>query len=89
MREEPGSAAPIRKVERFEGEPRILHQDRQARLLDGGIVVVVQVINPDDAVARGEQALRHVKADETRGAGHQNGLRHTRLLIESPGAVKR
>ncbi len=43
----------------------------EARFLELGIVVAVDVIDADDLVAAIEKALRRVEADEPRSAGNQ------------------
>lgn len=43
----------------------------QARLLETDIVVVVEIVQPDDFVATRQQALGDMHADETGGTGNQ------------------
>ena len=47
-------------------------QARQARLLQSHVVVVIEVVEPDDLVAPREQPLRRVRADEAGRAGHEH-----------------
>src|SRR4029079_8326734 len=45
---------------------------RQPRLLEPGIIIVIQTIDPDALVARLEQGASSRRADEPRGPSHQN-----------------
>ena len=47
-------------------------EDGEARALQVRIVVVVEVVEPDDLVAARQQLARGVEADEPGGAGEQN-----------------
>ncbi len=67
-------ARPIRKIGMHEFESRLLPQQIEPRLLERGIVEVVEIVEPDDMAAFGQQLTRDVKADETRGTRDQYGL---------------
>ena len=63
--------AAIGDVEALEGEiPETLEQ-RQPRLLQVDVVIVVEVVDADDLIAALEQGLGGVKADETGRAGDE------------------
>ena len=51
---------------------RVVDETRQPRLLEGDVVVVVQVVETDDRIAPRQQYLGHVRTDETGGTGDQN-----------------
>jgi hypothetical protein len=74
------SAIPARSAisSRDSLKARIGRQARQPRLLEGDIVVVVEIVNADDFVAAREQALADMHADKPGGAGEQD--LHGRLL---------
>ena len=72
--EQRSDARPIRKVGMNEFESRLLSQQIEPRPLERGIVEVVEIVEPDDLAAFGQQLTRDVKADETRGARDQYGL---------------
>ena len=65
---------PIRKIGMHEVEARLLPQQIEPRLLQRRIVEVVEIVEPDDMAAFGQQLTRDVKADEARGARDQYGL---------------
>ena len=52
---------------------RVRLQPGKARLLEGGVVVVVQVVEADDFVAAIKQAMSDVRTDEAGGAGDERG----------------
>ena len=58
-------------VDLVEREVRVLEL-LQPRELQVDVVVLVEVVEPDDVVAAREQALRDVHADETGGAGDED-----------------
>ena len=70
--EKPGHARAVREVELDEAEPRELLQHLEPRELEAHIVVVVEVVEPDDLVAALEQLAGRVIADEASGAGDQD-----------------
>ena len=53
-------------------EGLVLAKPGKARFLEGNVVVVVEVVEPDDLVAAIEQAPREVRADEARRAGDED-----------------
>ena len=55
-----------------EPEPRLAHEPREPRLLEGYVVIRVEVVDPGHLTALREERERRVHADETRAAGHQN-----------------
>lgn len=71
--EEVGHAASIGKVEADEGEAGAALELGEAGVFEGGVVVVVEVVEADDGVAAVEQAGSGVEADEAGGAGDQDG----------------
>src|SRR5690606_24183516 len=62
----------VRQVGGDVGIARLVQQPRQARLLQAGVVVLVEVVNADDLVAALEQPQSHVGSDEAGGAGDEN-----------------
>src|SRR3546814_5322567 len=62
-------------LEAAKGEVVAAVQPRKASLLQGRIVVVVQVVDADDAVPALHELLGDVEPDEPRGPGDQNGHR--------------
>ena len=67
-------AGPVREIGVHEFESRLLPQQIEPRRLERGIVEVVEIVEPDDMAAFGQQLTRDVKADETRGTRDQYGL---------------
>ena len=63
-----------REIHLGELEARVVVEDDQALLFEGRVVVVVQVVHADDAAAFVEEALGEVEADETGGAGDEDGF---------------
>ena len=57
----------------MESEGRASLELAQARLLEPGIVVGIHAVDADHGGAGIEQRPRHVKADEARGSGNENG----------------
>ena len=47
---------------------------RKTRLFQGGVVIGVEIVEPDDFNALFQQPASRVESDETSGAGHQIGL---------------
>src|SRR5690606_27797744 len=54
------------------GVARMVLEARQPRLLQGDVVVVVEVVEADDLVAARQQHLRDMTADEAGSAGDEN-----------------
>jgi len=65
-------AGAVGHVHLHEAEARVRLQPGKARLLEGGVVVVVQVVEADHLVAAREQAQRGVHADKTGSAGDED-----------------
>ena len=61
----------VGEVDAGETKPGVTVQPLEPGPLQGGIVVVVQVIESDDLIAARQQALADVVADEAGGAGYQ------------------
>jgi len=64
---------------------------RQIGAFAGGVVVVVEVVQPDDGIAPGQQRLGHVAADEAGGAGDEDGFAQgaaSRMLESGDGRWK-
>src|SRR5690606_12620200 len=70
--EQLGHCRSVGEVELRELEVAVGLEQREARALQRGIVVLVQIVEPDDVVAPLEQALCGVKADEAGSARHQD-----------------
>ena len=47
----------------------VVHEARQARLLQADIVIVIEAVKTDDRIATRQQYLRHMRTDEAGGAG--------------------
>ena len=60
----------IGDVDAQEPEPRVTVKARQAGLFQAHLIVVVEVVEPDDLIAPLEQAYTQGRADETRGPRH-------------------
>ena len=67
-----GNPSAIGNIEPRQRETRVGRQTRESCLLEGDVVVVVEIVYPDDFVAAREQALADMHADKTRGAGEQD-----------------
>ncbi len=83
LRKQVAHRAIIRQVELHEAERGQLLQLSEPRLLEGDVVVLVEVVEPDDLVTPGQQALGRVKADESSRAGQQ--IFHRRPSVWGPG----
>ena len=66
----------VGQVDAVEFEVLVGPQSRQARLFQGRVVVVVEVVDPDHPMALGQQALADMHADEAGGAGDQDSGGH-------------
>ena len=55
----------VGKVEALEPELCLLLEDREAAFLDPRIVIVVDIVEPDDRPARSQKALGDMEADES------------------------
>ena len=65
---------PIRKIGMNEFESGLRPQQIEPRLLERGIVKVIEIVEPDDMTAFGQQLTRDMEADETRSPRDQYGL---------------
>ena len=54
--DDPGNAARVGDIDLFESEPAVFRQAGQPVLLEFGIVVIVQIVDPDDRVPRASSA---------------------------------
>ena len=70
--EEARHAVTVGQVHAEETESRLGGESRDARLLQRGIVVVVDVIEAHHLIATRQQPFAGMIADEARGSGHQN-----------------
>src|SRR5581483_3859946 len=68
-----GDRAGLGDVETLKAEARQLTQFREARLLEGYIVIVAEVIDAEHALSGAQQRRGHVKSDEPGSAGDENG----------------
>ncbi len=64
----------IRHIKPFEPKARVVAEDIEPGRLQPRIIIGVEIVDPDDAVAGLQQPLRHVKSDEPRSPGYQNCL---------------
>jgi len=62
----------VRQIHPSEREGCVLFQQRQAIPLELHVVILIQIIQADNAVALPQKVLRQVKADESRSAGNQD-----------------
>ena len=62
----------LRQVKRDKPEPRPHAELPEPRVLKPGVVVVVQVIHPDDLYPIGKKPVHEMRADETGSAGDQD-----------------
>jgi hypothetical protein len=67
----------LRDVELLEFEAGGACELAEASTLERRIVVVVEVVHPDDPVADVEQPAGHVHADESGGTGDEDGRSHS------------
>jgi hypothetical protein len=59
---------------------------REVSGLDGGIVELVEVVDPQDLMSRGEQTVDEMRADEARGAGDEDSHGHA-FYSETPWSI--
>ena len=55
----------------FKAEVGVRGELGEAGLLEGGVVIIVEIINPDDFMVSVEQLLGDVEADESGCAGDE------------------
>jgi hypothetical protein len=64
--------AAVGEVDAGGGEAIVCLEAFESRLLEGRVVVVVEVVEADNVVAIGEESFGKVVADETGGAGDED-----------------
>src|SRR5688572_13418189 len=64
----------IRQIQLFELKARIVAEDIEPGRLQPRIIISIEVIDPDDAVAGLQQPLHHVESDEARSSRYQSCL---------------
>src|SRR5450756_257612 len=69
----------VGEIELHETKARMLAQDVEPRLLQGRIVIAVEVVQADDIPAFGQELAGDVEADETRRSRDQNCLIRHRI----------
>src|SRR6516225_2278589 len=89
----------IREIGLHKGEAAILTQDIQPRPLQGGVIIAVEIVEPEDRPAFGQKLSGDMKADETGRTRDQNWLiRHPvpnasfvviRTTVSLPAASRR
>src|SRR6056297_726885 len=82
--EQRGHAGAVGDVELLKGKAVAIGQPGQAGLLEAHVVVVVEVVQPDDRVTAVEQPRRQRRANETGGAGDQNPHAYSLELMGGP-----
>ena len=71
LREQPGDAFPVDDVDFFKFETGVGAQARQPRLFQTDVVIVVEVVNADDAVAARQQPQRKGRTNEACSSGYE------------------
>ena len=71
-RDRRGHGLAVGDVGAGEGEARVWLQQGEPRFLEAHVVVVVQIVHAEDALAAREQRPAHVEADEAGGPGHED-----------------
>ena len=76
----------IRHIEPFELKARVVAQDIEPGGLQPRIIIGIEIVDPDDAVAGLQQPLRHVESDEPRRPRYQNSLirHHHPCILNQP-----
>src|SRR5580704_14153972 len=62
----------VRAIKLNEAKARLLLKQSEACLLQGDVVVVIEIVEANDLVAALEQTPRRMKTDEARGSGDQD-----------------
>ncbi len=62
----------VRHIEFYETKARIAFELLESRLFQGDVVVLVEIVQPNDLIAAIEQRARSVIADEPRRTSDQN-----------------
>jgi len=73
---QPRHGAAVGDIASFEAKVRVGTQLSKPRLLETGVVIVVEVVDTDDAVAFTGKPAREMKSDETGCTGHKDGRAH-------------
>ena len=65
----------VGQIGAYVGVIRMIHKPREARFFDGWVIVIIVVIEPDDAITPREQTLGQRRSDEPgrtgdEGSGH-------------------
>ena len=63
----------------------VIGMPSQTRFFDGGIIIIVVVVNADNLIAAFEQTKDEVRADESSGTGDKVGNIHKFKLIGAIG----
>ena len=72
----------IGEIQPFELKARVVAKDIEPGRLQPRIIIVIEIVDPDDAMAGLQQPLRYVESDEARGSRYQNCLiRHCHPCI--------
>ena len=74
-------ARAIRHVQLLKREARPTREARQPRVLQRGIVIVVQIVDADDLVAPLQERDRNVGADEAGSTGQQNSSHDMQVKV--------
>src|SRR5215207_2651076 len=75
----------IGEIQPFELKARVVAKDIEPGRLQPRIIIVIEIVDPDDAMAGLQQPLRYVESDEARGPRYQNCLiRHCHPCILQP-----
>lgn len=84
--EQPCGGHAIRQVELFTAESGFALQQCQARAFECGIIIVVEVVDADDAVTACEECLRGMEADEAGDASDEvvHGIGWLRWSVHAP-----
>src|SRR3546814_19846645 len=61
-----------RKVDAYHPETTTSVEGRRARILQRWIIVIIEIIYPDDVFAPVQQPVRHAVANEASSAGHND-----------------
>jgi hypothetical protein len=85
--EEPGHAVAVGEVEPFEAEAIMAVEAGEPRLLQGGIVIIVEIVDADDLVAAFEQDPGRLVADEAGRSRHQNAHDPSRAAEPSTTSI--
>src|SRR3546814_8513083 len=76
----------VLNVDAFHPETTTSVQGRRARILQRWIIVIIEIIYPDDVFAPVQQPVRHAVANEASSAGHND--RHGSIPPSEFGRVR-